>query len=121
VSVKAVEMKNIDLLKQVAAAKNIEYLGSKVFNLYAGQTAEGHGFQLKGWRYPVVINTESGTASYDTFNGSWGHQSELDSLVQDYVAASNLQQAALNGYMLASQTTDEQGNITQVFESAFSA
>ena len=46
--------------------------------LYGGNVYEGIGLQLPGWNYPVVINTETGLASYDNFNGSWGKEIELD-------------------------------------------
>jgi hypothetical protein len=38
--------------------------------LYSGE-ASGLIVQLPGWRYPAVIDTASGTMSYDVFEGRW--------------------------------------------------
>ncbi len=38
--------------------------------LYSG-TATGLLVHLPGWKFPVVIDTQSGTASMDTFGGRW--------------------------------------------------
>jgi hypothetical protein len=40
--------------------------------------------KLPGWTYPVVMNPASGEIRYDNFGGTWGHQSELDRLLQAY-------------------------------------
>jgi len=51
--------------------------------LYSGQ-ATGLIVQLPGWRYPVVADVQSGELKYDTYNGRWGEQSELNRLLQAY-------------------------------------
>ena len=52
--------------------------------LFAGQQATGLIVKLPGWHYPAVIDTASGDVKYDTYNGQWGAQSELDKLLQAY-------------------------------------
>ena len=51
--------------------------------LYSGQ-ASGLIVQLPGWRYPVVADVQTGELKYDTYNGRWGDQSELNRLLQAY-------------------------------------
>jgi len=50
--------------------------------------------RLPGWKYPVIIDTATGTgtAKYDNFNGVWGKQEELNKFKQLYGvhAAQNL-------------------------------
>ena len=46
--------------------------------------AAGLGVQLRGWRFPLVINTETGDAKYDNYKGDWGDAKELDAFKQRY-------------------------------------
>lgn len=46
--------------------------------------AVGLGVNLRDWKYPVVINTDTGELSYDNFNGNWGQQDRLDEFCQRY-------------------------------------
>jgi len=48
------------------------------------EKARGWIVRLPGWTYPVVIDTEARKIHYDTYNGAWGQQSELDRLLQAY-------------------------------------
>ena len=48
--------------------------------------ATGQIVQLPGWTYPVVFDTATGEAHYDTYNGAWGEQKELGKLLQRYAA-----------------------------------
>ena len=49
-------------------------------------TSEASGLivTLPGWTYPAVIDVTAGTIAYDTYNGAWGEQKELDKLLQAY-------------------------------------
>lgn len=40
--------------------------------------------ELPGWRHPVLINQQTGVASYDNYGGSWGEQKHLDKFTQLY-------------------------------------
>ncbi|MGA2496816.1 MAG: DUF1257 domain-containing protein [Tepidisphaeraceae bacterium] len=51
--------------------------------LFAGE-ASGLIVQLPGWTYPAVFDTVTGEARFDTYNGAWGEQKELDKLLQAY-------------------------------------
>jgi len=51
--------------------------------LFAGE-AEGLIVQLPGWQYPAVFNAATGEAKFDTYEGHWGDQKELDRLLQAY-------------------------------------
>jgi len=44
--------------------------------LYSGE-ATGLIVRLPGWKYPVVIDTASGTARFDHFEGHWGDEVHL--------------------------------------------
>jgi hypothetical protein len=46
--------------------------------------ATGWIVNLPGWRYPVVVDTDARQLHYDTYEGCWGEQSQLDRLLQSY-------------------------------------
>ena len=51
--------------------------------LFSGQIT-GLIVLLPDWTYPVVIDTTTGQAHYDNYNGAWGDQAHLDRLLQIY-------------------------------------
>ena len=111
-----VEMKNETCLVKAIEYLGLENLGKKTHQLYGGQTAEGLGFKLSGWSYPVVVNTDTGEAKYDNYNGSWGKQIELDKLVQRYSIEAVTQQAELEGYNIEENEL-ENGDVEMVMTS----
>jgi len=44
--------------------------------------ATGLIVKLPGWTFPAVIDTAAGEVKFDTYNGAWGKQEELDKLLQ---------------------------------------
>lgn len=72
--------------------------------LFAGQTATGLGIQLRGWLYPAVFDTASGTMSADTYGGRWGEQQELDKFLQGYGVCKATAEAKRKGYAVAEQS-----------------
>lgn len=111
-----VEMKNERCLVKAAEYLGLENLGKKTHKLYAGQTAEGIGFTLPGWSYPVVVNPENGVAKFDNYNGAWGKQIELDKLVQRYSIEAITEQAELEGYNIEENEL-ENGDVEMVMTS----
>jgi hypothetical protein len=51
--------------------------------LYSGE-ATGLIVQLPDWRYPIVIDTTSGTIQFDHYSGHWGNPECLDRFLQAY-------------------------------------
>ena len=45
---------------------------------------EGLLVKLPGWTYPVIINTKTGEAKFDNYEGKWGEQKHLDKFKQLY-------------------------------------
>jgi len=117
-ALKAVEIRDAEILLQVAKEMKLEYVGHKEYTMYDGQKKVGHGFKLPGWSRELVINTEAGEASYDNYNGHWGNQLELDKLCQAYAAESNRRQAAMQGYAVQEEFL-ENGDLVQTFETMF--
>ena len=62
--------------------------------------ATGQIVQLPGWTYPVVFDTATGEAHYDTYNGAWGDQKELGKLLQRYAAEKAIIEARRAGHQV---------------------
>ena len=69
--------------------------------------ATGHCVQLPRWRYPIVCDTDSGVVHYDNYEGNWGEQTELDKLVQRYVAEKAVVEARKQGHTVTEQALSD--------------
>ena len=104
-----VAVKNIPVLQEFIHnhAHNVKDLGTGTFALFDGAEVVGHGFQLDGWSYPLVVNTETGELSYDNYNGCWGKQEHLDKLMHGYSQAVMEQEAYLAGHAIERETLED--------------
>jgi hypothetical protein len=71
--------------------------------LFAGE-AVGLIVSLPGWRYPVVFNTATGQAQYDTFGGRWGEQRQLDRFLQMYAVELAKLEARRHGHSVTEES-----------------
>ena len=69
--------------------------------------ATGYCVELPEWRYPVVCDVESGSVHYDNFNGRWGEQSRLDSLLQMYAVEKTRLEARRRGHTVTEQAMSD--------------
>lgn len=72
--------------------------------LFAGQEASGLIVKLPGWHFPAVIDITAGDVQFDTYNGAWGSQSELDKLLQAYAIEKTKIEARRAGHSVTEQT-----------------
>ncbi len=70
--------------------------------LYSG-TATGLLVQLPGWKYPIVIDPQTGNVSLDNFGGRWGEQAQLDRLMQAYAVEKARAEARKKGFQVSEQ------------------
>ena len=82
--------------------------------------ATGQIVQLPGWTYPVVFDTASGEAHYDTYNGAWGDQKELGKLLQRYAAEKAIIEARRGGHSVVEQFLPD-GSIKLTIQAGASA
>lgn len=113
-----VEMKDEQCLVRAAELLGLEVLPRQEHKLFGGQRATGIGVKLPQWQYPVVVDTETGVAHYDNYNGAWGKQVELDKLVQEYTAQTVIKTAEMEGYLVDRQVA-ENGDLTLTMEAAY--
>jgi hypothetical protein len=65
--------------------------------------ATGLIVNLPGWTYPAVVDTTSGEVKFDTYNGCWGKQEELDKLLQGYAVEKTRIEARRVGHTMTEQ------------------
>ena len=73
-------------------------------------TATGLCVQLPGWQYPVVANLQTGQLQYDNYQGHWGEQKHLHSLLQAYAVEKAKIEARKKGHSV-SETRLQDGSI----------
>lgn len=73
-------------------------------------TATGLCVQLPNWSYPVVCNLQTGQLQYDNYQGHWGEQKHLSSLLQVYAVEKAKIEARKKGHSV-SETKLEDGSI----------
>lgn len=78
------QMTDVEKLKQACEAEEAQFMGEGTHQMYGGQKATGIAFKPKGWKYPVVMNSETGELKYDNYGGSWGKPEKLRDLKQAY-------------------------------------
>lgn len=74
-----------------------------VDHLFAEKNLSGLIVRLPGWQYPVIVNTSTGEAKFDNYNGKWGAKKELDRLTQIYAVHKATIEAKRLGYQVARQ------------------
>jgi len=83
--------------------------------LYSSE-ATGVLVQLPGWMYPLVIDTASGNAQFDNFNGRWGAEEQFDRFLQRYAVEVARLEARKKGHTFTEQAI-QGGNIkVQIIE-----
>jgi hypothetical protein len=65
--------------------------------------ASGLIVELRGWDYPAVVDTTTGTVAFDNFGGAWGEQKELDKLLQAYAVEKARVEARRAGHTVIEQ------------------
>jgi hypothetical protein len=83
--------------------------------LFSGQ-ATGLLVHLPEWKYPVVIDTLTGIARFDNFNGHWGKQEELSRLVQMYAVEKAKIEARRRGHTVSEQQLTDGSIRLQIME-----
>ena len=90
-----VEFRDPGTLKSAVLAMGGTWLGQGTHHLYGGNQV-GHGFQLSGWRYPIVL--QDGQLAYDDYHGQWGNVQDLEKLKAEYTVALAEQAAQAQGW-----------------------
>jgi len=85
--------------------------------LYSGE-ASGLIVHLPGWQYPAVFDTLTGEVRYDTYEGQWGSQAQLDRFLQTYAVEVVKLQARKKGYAVSEQQLQDGSVKVTVVENA---
>ncbi len=79
---------------------NVTVLGPGTVKFYSGKAAQGLQIKLPAWRYPIVVDIESGDVTFDNYNEHWGKQEELDKFNQAYGVEKAKYEGERNGYAI---------------------
>src|SRR5260370_9775899 len=74
--------------------------------LFSGE-ATGLLVKLPDWVYPLVVNTTTGQAAFDNYQGAWGRQEELDRFLQMYAVEKTKLEARKKGYSVSEQALSD--------------
>jgi len=69
--------------------------------------ASGAVVRLPQWRYPVVFDLTGGDVQFDNYGGKWGHQEQLDKLLQAYAVETTKLEARRKGYSVTEQSLSD--------------
>src|SRR5579871_1507010 len=81
--------------------------------LFSGE-ATGLAVKLRGWQYPIVIDTRVGSIKYDNYEGRWGNQAELERLLQMYAVEKAKLEARKQGYCVNEQVRPDGSIVLQI-------
>jgi hypothetical protein len=110
-TIKAVEVKNTECLTKACERLTIPAPEEGLHRLFDGTKRQGQAVRLKGWREPVVFDTNTGEALYDNYGGRWGEELELDRLLQAYTIEVAESEARANGYSEISEEVLTDGTV----------
>jgi hypothetical protein len=100
-------MRNPDLIKAAVA----KIPGAKVLGVgevkHFSENSKGLRVELPGYRYPITIDTATGTVSSDTYSGRWGNPELLDKLAQNYGVEAARAEAEQRRAQFATETLDD--------------
>jgi len=69
----------------------------------------GLGVHLQDWKYPLVVDLQTGKAKMDNYGGTWGEPAELDRFQQRYALEAAKQAADDAGQSYSVEYVDAQG------------
>ena len=70
--------------------------------LFSGSKT-GWQVRLPEWRYPVVIDVNTGSLDFDNFEGRWGERKELSNFLQKYAVEKARIEAHKKGHSVTEQ------------------
>ena len=67
------------------------------------ESKTGWQVQLPGWKYPVVVDVQTGHVGFDNYGGTWGEQAQLDQFLQSYAVEKAKIEARKRGHTVTEQ------------------
>lgn len=67
----------------------------------------GLSVKLPGWRYPIVVDTASGSIKYDNYEGRWGDSEKLGLLLQMYAIEKAKLEARRRGHTVTERSLSD--------------
>lgn len=96
----ATQIRDLSAIIAACTELGLPHPQNETVRLFDGTEHTGITVRLKGWKFPVVIDTKSGKLHYDNYGGSWGKQAELNRFTQIYGVAKATKIARSKGYQI---------------------
>ena len=96
------EIRDLTALQSACDRMGLAPPMQETVKLFSGEVT-GHAVRLPGWRYPVVCDLASGQVEFDNYQGRWGEQRHLDSLMQAYAVEKAKIEACRKGHSATEQ------------------
>ena len=97
------EVKDAAAVRAACQRLKLEQPSHGTVRMFSGE-ATGLIVKLPEWRYPVVFNTSTGEAKFDSYSGRWGDQKHLDRFLQIYAVEATKIQARKKGHSVTEQS-----------------
>lgn len=97
------EIRDVEALTRGCDRLGLDRPEHRTVQLFSSE-ATGYCVELPEWRYPVVCDVDTGTLAYDNFNGRWGEQRHLNSLLQAYAVERTRLEARRRGHTVTEQS-----------------
>ena len=96
------EIRDVEALTRGCDRLGLAHPEHRTAQLFSSEVT-GYCVELPAWRYPVVCDVDAGTLAFDNFNGRWGEQKHLDSLLQAYAVERTRLEARRHGHTVTEQ------------------
>lgn len=103
-------LRDAEAIRAACSELGLEAPREGTVSFHDRQSHSGWIVQLKDWRYPVVVNKETGDVSFDNYNGSWGDITRLNNLTQMYGIHKASMEARKKGYWVQ-RTPQQDGSV----------
>lgn len=108
------QMKDGAIIEQACQQMGAQFQGRGVAQVYSTQR-EGLRVLLPGWKFPLVINEQTGEVHFDNYNGSWGSLAHLEKLTQTYTKLTALATLRRAGHRVIEQALPD-GSVRLIAE-----
>ncbi len=103
------DTKSQALLKSACDKLKLTLLPWGKHKLYSS-TETGYAIKLPGWSYPVVLNEEG--IAMDNYNGRWGDEAKLKTLLKRINAENVIKEARRKGYTVSEKELNGEIKLT---------
>lgn len=100
------EVRDLDALTAACGRLELKPPEQCITRFFDGSDVEGYAVELRDWTYPVVFDLQGGVR-FDNYAGRWGHERELQRLMQFYAVEKTKIEARRSGHSVVERLLDD--------------